>query len=76
MKIHWKPDSELPLFECPTTLLLAWPQDADGVACLGGIYMAQADGSLMHEADGHIPERPFFWVLEDDLLETLPCLTV
>ena len=75
MALNWKPHTELPLFDYPETLLLAYPAGPalGEIKCLGGIFLTHGDGSISHEVSGHAPGVPFFWIREDELLEDLPC---
>lgn len=73
MKINWKPHTTPPIAECPTSILVAWPAaDGDG-AYLAGLYNVKPGGIIEAENDGTAPDEPYFWITEDELLETLPC---
>lgn len=74
MPLNWKHHSDLPKFIRPTSILVAWPDDDGAGAYLAGLYAVNPDGSIEAESDGTPPDEPYFWVTEEELLETMPCV--
>lgn len=66
----WKTHTEMPIFNNPTSVLVAF-KDEDGF-CLAGLYCSWK-GNLVGEFDDAKPPMPYWWKLEDEVLEGLPC---
>lgn len=71
MALNWKPHTQPPVFDSPTSILVALPAVDGEPAIVVGLYNA-FHGDVTCEVDGMPIDGPYFWVTEDELLEGLP----
>lgn len=72
MGLNWKPHTQPPVFDQPTSILVALSAGEDAPAIILGFYTAHK-GEVCCEVDGQQFADPYFWVTEEEALEGLPC---
>lgn len=77
IRAHWRPAADLPRFDQPTTIVIAFPPTEDGDDTewymAGAIYIAHPDGRIASEnSDIPILSTDFWWCEESALLAGLP----
>jgi hypothetical protein len=72
VQINWRPHTETPPHDV-CSVLIGYPGTAEcEFPLLGGIYIFQKGEFRSEEHDTPPSEMPFFWVLEQDVVEGLP----